>query len=107
MKLLTTAMAALALTVCMSFAPAQQAKADGGATIAIVGAFLLADALVGRECDHEEWPFNIVHKIGDELRGHDWCHREHHHRHHHRHHGHHHHHHHHHHAKHAHHGEMK
>jgi hypothetical protein len=95
MKLFTTAVAALALTICMSFAPAQQAKADGGATIAIgVGVFLLADALIGRECGREDWPFNVIHELGDELRGENGCYREehhHHHRHHyhHRHHGHH------------------
>ena len=38
--MISTAVAAFALTTAMSFAPAQQAKADGGATIAIVGVFL-------------------------------------------------------------------
>ena len=74
MKIITTALAALALTTVMSVAPAQQAKADGGVTIAIgVGAFLLADALVGRECGREEWPLNIIRKIGDELHGRPGC----------------------------------
>ena len=74
MKIITTALAALALTTVMSVAPAQQAKADGGVTIAIgVGAFLLADALVGRECGREEWPLNIIRKIGDELHGRLGC----------------------------------
>ena len=81
MKIITTALAALALTTVMSVAPAQQAKADGGVTIAIgVGAFLLADALVGRECGREEWPLNIIRKIGDELHGRPGCyHKRHHH----------------------------
>ena len=99
MKIVSTALAALALTTIMSVAPAQQAKADGGVTIAIgVGAFLLADALVGRECGREEWPLNIIREIGDELHGRPDCrhqrHRHHHHkRHHGGHHGRHHHHH--------------
>ena len=77
MKKITTAVAALALTAVMSAGPAQQAKADGGATIAIgVGAYLLVDHLVGRECGREEWPLNIIRKIGDELHGHRGCYRE-------------------------------
>ena len=81
MKIITTALAALTLTTVMSVAPAQQAKADGGVTIAVgVGAFLLADALVGRECGREEWPLNIIRKIGDELHGRPGCyHKRHHH----------------------------
>ena len=87
MKIISTAVAALALTAVMGVAPAQQAKADGGATIAIgVGAYLLADALIGRECGRDEWPLNIIRKIGDELHGRPGCDREHHHDHH-RHHG--------------------
>jgi hypothetical protein len=92
MRIISTAVAALALTAVMSAGPAQQAKADGGATIAIgVGVYLLADALIGRECGREEWPFNIVRKLGDELHGRPGCYREHHeghhgHGHHHRHH---------------------
>lgn len=79
MKTISTAMAVLALSIMMSFAPAQQAKADGGATIAIgVGVYLLADALIGRECGREEWPLNIIRKIGDELRGRPGCYRDHH-----------------------------
>ena len=78
MKKITTAVAALALTALMSAGPAQQAKADGGATIAIgVGAYLLVDHLVGRECGREEWPLNIIRKIGDELHGRPGCYREH------------------------------
>jgi len=90
MKKITTAVAALALTAVMSIGPAQQAKADGGATVAIgVAAYLLVDHLVGRECGREEWPLNIVRKIGDELHGRHGCYREHHHdKGHHRHHGH-------------------
>jgi hypothetical protein len=79
MKKITTAVAALALTAVMSVGPAQQAKADGGATIAIgVGVYLLVDHFVGRECGREEWPLNIIRKIGDELHGRPGCYREHH-----------------------------
>lgn len=78
MKRITTAVAALALTALMTAGPAQQAKADGGATVAIgVGVYLLADHLVGRECGREEWPLNIIRKIGDELRGRHGCYRGH------------------------------
>ena len=77
MKLIVTAAAALALAAMMSIAPAQRAKADGGASIAIgVGAYLLADALIGRECGREEWPLNIIRKLGDELHGSPGCYRE-------------------------------
>jgi ABC-type nickel/cobalt efflux system permease component RcnA len=80
MKRITTAVAAMALTTVMSFGPAQQAKADGGATIAIgVGVYLLADHLIGRECGREEWPLNIIRKIGDELHGRRGCYHKHHH----------------------------
>ena len=79
MKKITTAVAALALTAVMSVGPAQQAKADGGATVAIgVGVYLLVDHLVGRKCGREEWPLNIIRKIGDELHGRPGCYREHH-----------------------------
>ena len=74
MKKFSTAVAALALTTLMTAGHAQPAKADGGASIAIgVGIYLLADALVGRECGREEWPLNIIRKIGDELRGRPGC----------------------------------
>lgn len=77
MKKMTTALAALTLAAVMSVGPAQQAKADGGATVAIgVGAYLLVDHLVGRECGREEWPLNIIRKIGDELHGRPGCYRE-------------------------------
>jgi hypothetical protein len=88
MKIISTAVAALALTTVMSVGPAQQAKADGGAIAIGVGVYLLADALIGRECGSEEWPLNIIRKVGDELHGRPACHRGHHDRHH-RHHGHH------------------
>lgn len=86
MKVISTAVAALALTAVMSIGPAQEAKADGGATIAIgVGVYLVVDHLVGRECGREEWPLNIIRKIGDELHGRPGCYRERHHDDHHRH----------------------
>ncbi len=78
MKKILTSMAAMALTIMMTAGQAQPAKADGGASIAIgVGVYLLADALIGRECGREEWPFNIIRKLGDELRGRPGCYREH------------------------------
>ena len=77
MKTMTTAVAALALTGVMSVGPAQQAKADGGATVAIgVGVYLLVDHLVGRNCGREEWPLNIIRKLGDELHGRPGCYRD-------------------------------
>ena len=79
MKKITTAVAALALTAAMSVGPAQQAKADGGAIAIGVGAYLLVDHLIGRECGREDWPLNIIRKIGDELHGRDGCYRERHH----------------------------
>ena len=44
--------------------PMKQAKADGGATAAvIVGAYLVTDYFVGRKCGYRDWPFNIVNKF--------------------------------------------
>jgi len=80
MKRITTAVAALALTIVMTAGPAREAKADGGAVAIGVGVYLLADHLVGRECGREEWPLNIIRKIGDELRGRHGCYRGHHHK---------------------------
>jgi hypothetical protein len=75
MKLLSTLAAVLALTATITAGSATQAKADGGAVAIGVGVFLLTDALVGRHCHREEWPFNIVAKIADELQGRPGCHR--------------------------------
>jgi hypothetical protein len=35
--------------------------------------YLLTDAIVGRKCHREDWPFNIVAKIADEIHGRDGC----------------------------------
>lgn len=98
MKFLSTLAAALALTAMITAGSTTEAKADGGAVAIGVGVYLLTDALVGRRCDREDWPFNIVAKIADELHGHPGCyhgrHHYHRHHHHHRHHKRHHHHHH-------------
>ena len=75
MKNLSTAAAALALSAIMTTGATAPAKADGGAIAIGVGVYLLTDAVVGRKCHREEWPFNIVAKIADELRGRDGCNR--------------------------------
>lgn len=74
MKTISTAVAGLALATMMTAAPTSEAKADGGVVIGI-GAYLLADALVGRHCQRESWPFNIVSKLGDEIHGRRGCYR--------------------------------
>jgi hypothetical protein len=91
MKRIATATAGLALFGLMAAGPATEAKADGGAIAIGVGAYLLVDALVGDRCHREEWPFNMVGKLADELHGRPGCywhdgHRHYHHRHHHHHH---------------------
>jgi hypothetical protein len=78
MKTITAAVAALALGTMMNVGTAPVAKADGGAIAIGVGVYLLADALVGRKCHRDEWPFNFVRKLGDELHGRPGCHRYHH-----------------------------
>lgn len=75
MKTLTTAAAALAMTAMMAAAPNTEAKADGGAIAIGVGAYLIVDAIVGHECGRQEWPFNTIAKIADELRGRQGCYR--------------------------------
>jgi hypothetical protein len=75
MKTISTAMAALALSAIMMTGSPTTAKADGGAVAIGVGAYLLTDAIVGRKCNRDEWPFNIVGKIADELHGRRGCHR--------------------------------
>ena len=93
MKKVFTTLAALGLAAVISTGNTTEAKADGGAIAIGVGAYLLVDALVGRHCHREEWPFNIITKVGDELRGYPGCAPYHHGYHHHHHHGRHHHHH--------------
>jgi hypothetical protein len=74
MKTISIAVAGLALATMMTAAPTNEARADGGIVIGI-GAYLLADALVGSHCNRESWPFNIVTKLGDEIHGRDGCYR--------------------------------
>lgn len=75
MKLLSTLAAALTLTAAITAGSTTEAKADGGAIAIGVGVYLLTDAVVGRKCHREDWPFNILAKIADELHGHPGCHR--------------------------------
>jgi hypothetical protein len=91
MKFFTSAAAVMALTAMFSTGSVTEAKADGGAVAIGVGVFLLTDAIVGRKCHRDDWPFNIVAKVADELHGRPGCHRgRHHHHKRHRHHRHHH-----------------
>lgn len=73
MKFLSSAAAALALSAMITTGTATEAKADGGAVAIGVGVYLLTDAIVGRKCHREDWPFNIVAKIADELHGRPGC----------------------------------
>ena len=75
MKTISTAVAALALSAMMTTGAPTEAKADGGAIAIGVGVYLLADAIVGRKCHREDWPFNIVAKIADEIHGRPGCYR--------------------------------
>jgi hypothetical protein len=73
MNRITTAVGALALSAIMTAGATAPAKADGGAVAIGVGVYLLTDAIVGRKCHREDWPFNIVAKIADEIHGRDGC----------------------------------
>jgi hypothetical protein len=77
MKYMTSAAAALALSAMITTGTTTEAKADGGAVAIGVGVYLLTDAIVGRACHREDWPFNIFAKIADELHGRHGCHRGH------------------------------
>jgi hypothetical protein len=89
MKKIMMAAAAVALSgIVMAGAP-REAKADGGAIAIGVTAYLVTDAIIGTECHIRKWPFNLVHKVANELSGRPGCHRVYH-RHHCRHHHHHH-----------------
>lgn len=73
MKKIYAGVAAVALAAIMTAAgPATPAKADGGLAIGI-GAYLLVDALVGRHCRVNEWPFNLVRAVGEGVHGRDSC----------------------------------
>ena len=83
MKKVLTSVAAVALAAVLTAGPSTQAKADGGAIAIGIGAYLLVDALVGRHCRVDDWPFNLVRTVGEGLHGRDSCryyrHRRHHH----------------------------
>jgi hypothetical protein len=72
MKRITAALAGLVLFGLLAAGPATPAKADGGAIAIGVGAFLLADAVVGHRCDHDDWPFNIVSELAGHHHHHWW-----------------------------------
>ena len=76
MKAISSAVAALALSAMITAGPTTQAKADGGAIAIGVGAYLLADAIVGCACHRRDWPFNIFAKIADEIHGYPGCDRD-------------------------------
>jgi hypothetical protein len=84
MKKALTAAAVVAVSAALMTAAPRDAKADGGVVAVGVAAYLVTDAIVGRECHLRTWPFNIIHKIGRELSGKPGC-RHVHHRHHHHH----------------------
>ncbi len=88
MKKIFTTVAALGLAAVINTSQTTEAKADGGVIVGI-GAFLLVDAIVGRHCHRDDWPFNLVRKVGDELHGRPGCYRGYHRHRHHRHHRHH------------------
>lgn len=73
MKPMVTGLAGLALAGMLIAAPADKAKADGGAVAVGVGAYLVVDYLVGRECDMHVWPFNIVKKVVYKIKGRRVC----------------------------------
>jgi hypothetical protein len=86
MKKIALAVAAVALFGMMIAGAPREAKADGGVVVASVAAYLVVDAIVGKECHMRAWPLNVITKVAHELRGYHACDR---HRHHHRHHRHH------------------
>lgn len=80
MKTVYSGVAALALGTILSLGSAQDAKADGGALVLGVGAYLVVDALIGEHCQINEWPFNLVRKVDRELHGRKGCRPQHYHR---------------------------
>ncbi len=73
MKLLSSGLALVVLAAALAIAPAQQAKADGGVTAVVVGAYLIGDYVVGRKCRIHLWPFNIVTKVAHAVHGRHIC----------------------------------
>lgn len=68
MRAVQSTLAAAAVAAAVAFAPVKEAKAEPGVIIG-VGAYLLADAVVGAKCGTPYWPFNIVKKVAYRLRG--------------------------------------
>jgi hypothetical protein len=87
MKKIALMAAAVAVSGLMMVGAPREAKADGGVVVASVAAYLVVDAIVGKECHIAAWPFNFVTKLAHELHGHRGCyshpHRRHYHHHHH------------------------
>lgn len=75
MKKIVMAAAAVALSGMMMVGAPREAKADGGAVAIGVAAYLVVDAVVGRECHIRAWPLNLVTKVAHELRGYRGCYR--------------------------------
>jgi len=73
MKPICTAFTALTLTAMAVVVPGQKAKADGGAVVIGVGAYLAGDYVVGRTCHMRAWPFNMVRKVYYGLHGKRIC----------------------------------
>lgn len=64
MRQLVSITATVLMAGLIAASPMKQAKADGGATAAIIiGSYLVADYAVGHHCGYREWPFNIVTKV--------------------------------------------
>lgn len=73
MKLTLTTFAALTVAAMVTIAPAQKAKADGGAVAIGVGVYLVGDYVVGRTCHMRDWPFNVIRKVYYGLQGKRVC----------------------------------
>lgn len=82
MKKIASGLAAAALAAVLTAGPTTEAKADGGAIAIGIGAYLLVDAIVGRHCHPNDWPFNLLRKVDSELHGRRGCYRHYRHRHH-------------------------
>lgn len=73
MKKIVSGIAAMTLAAALTAGAPTPAKADGGAVLLGVGAFLLVDALVGRHCGQNDWPFNIARTVDHRIHGQDGC----------------------------------
>ena len=73
MKPICTAFTAVTLTAMAVAVQGHKAKADGGAVVIGVGAYLAGDYVVGRACHMRAWPFNMVRKVYDGLHGKRIC----------------------------------